>query len=397
MDEVLPELQQTVGLVDAELFARKIADQRHLVQSREDARIITKAMAAFTSLQHIQLLRVQDRDDAMLLGYIRRHEHLTARVNLDWAYACNHSTNLLGAAVLATESKCSRFSSPMLSLEAPYTPSQGHVLQLGNFAHQLTCLELHFDDAHDLEDRVRELSPTFNSTLLAASQLKTLHIGFPSQRPLDLGLEEVFHNIKWANLTVFGIQGWKLSADEIIGFARRHRETVRGLRLRDAQLREPSMWKDVLFYLREDMPLLDWVSLRRIGYARHFEEQLEAAGAEVPDDPPEDASDSEEFVEEEQSTGVPSNDLDVGTSSELSASAASFEDDSDAAADEEEEFGSQAHGISFPESTFDAGAESHSSFEEARPADIDDLGDNGIFVTNTQRKQWERWVIKRWP
>ena len=44
------------------------------------------------------------------------------------------------------------------------------------------------------------------------------------------------------------------------------------------------MWRDVLPCLRDDLTRLDWVSLRRIGYEKHFDEQF-VMGAEVPDDP----------------------------------------------------------------------------------------------------------------
>jgi hypothetical protein len=45
--------------------------------------------------------------------------------------------------------------------------------------------------------------------------------------------------------------------------------------------------------LREEMELLDWVSLRRIGYSTHFDE-LWAGSMEVVDDVPGGASDSDD-------------------------------------------------------------------------------------------------------
>jgi len=399
VDAVLPDLHQTVGFVDTDSFTRKIADQRHLVQSQEDERVITTAIAAFTSLQHIQLLRVQDRNDAALFGYIRQNQHLTNLVQLDWATACAHTTGLLGAAIVSTGSSCSRFSSPMLSL-SPYHSSLNNASQVANFARRLTSLELHFDDSHDLESRITELAPLFNSVFLAATQLRALHLGFPSQRPLDLGLERIFHHVKWPYLSAFGIQAWKLHMEEIIAIAQRHRDTLRGLRLRDVLLREASRWRDVLAYLRENMPLLDWVSLRRIGYARHFEEQMGAAGAEVPDDPPEAASDSDSDEVVEPLLDLQSDEPGMDIHSEASDGENSSEAESETGDREDDEFGPQALEMSFPESTLISDPQIPWCTCDApgtSPANAEDLGDNGLFVTNVQRKQWEQWVIRRCP
>lgn len=360
---------------------------------------MTKAIAAFTSLQHVQLLRVQDRDDAVLLTYMRQNEHLINFVDLNWASACAHSTSLLGAAILAAPaSRFSRFSSPMLSLQTSHTSVSNNIVQLDILAHKLTSLELHFDDAHNLEHRITELSPFFNLVFQAASNLQALHLGFPVHKPLDLGLEHVFFNVKWKNLSAFGIQAWKLDAKEIIAFAQRHRETLRGLRLRNVLLREPSMWQDVLAYLRKEFLSLKWISLRRIGYARHFEEQMGAAGAEVPDDPPEDASDSSDETEEEEELlpDIPSSDPLVAAFSDPGSDENDSDGDSDAGEDDEE-FGPQAHEMGFPESTLTAGPQSprgDSDTSDFAPANMEDLEDNGLFVTNLQRKQWEQWVIR---
>jgi hypothetical protein len=148
---------------------------------------------------------------------------------------------------------------------------------------RLTCLELHFDDPTDLDVRMRELGSLSKSIFTAAKNIEAVHIGFPSHRPLTLRLEEIFHNVTFQKLGSFGIQSWRLDADEIIGLAQRHRETLRGLRLRDVLLRDGSHWKDVLGSLRSDMPRLDWVSLRRIDYEKHFDE-TRLVGAEVPEE-----------------------------------------------------------------------------------------------------------------
>jgi len=247
-----------------------------------------------------------------------------------------------------------------------------------SLAESLTCLELHFVET----DRMRDLSPLFKHAFLAARNLQAVHIGFPSLFPLDLNLEEIFHNIHWEKLRAFGIQSWRLDAEEIIGLARRHRETLRGLRLRDVQLKEGSMWKDVLAMLRTEMEQLDWVSLRRVGYSKYFDEQL-ADRMEIADDPWGAASDSDE-----EENSAQSNTGDEGDYTDSEGSEAHSQADTD--------HGPEANDVSispYTQASLNNCSCSNSSF----PASADDLGDNGWMVVYEQRKRWEKWVIGRCP
>ncbi|KAF2265295.1 hypothetical protein CC78DRAFT_543382 [Lojkania enalia] len=393
--ELLPTLSESLGSLDVRHFVQKIEDQKKIVQNKEDVRVLNKAISAFTSLQHVQILRLQDQEDGMLISYIRRHEELNQLVELKWPPACSHSAKTIGAALLASRSPCTRFSSPMLSpqsamaLAANDPPNTFSLL-----AERLTCLELHFDDGTDLDDRMRELSPLAKVVFNAAKNMQAVHIGFPSHRPLSLKLEEIFHNVKWDKLLAFGIQAWRLDADEIIGLARRHRERLRGLRLRDVLLKEGSRWKDVLAFLRNDMMRLDWVSLRRIDYEKHFDEQL-VMGAEVPDDHPIGSSDDE------------SDDWDRDQNDELDdniiqdnlydgESDGSLDDsDSDFGTDEPEQGGN----MDFPPLSPDTPASvpwcNNCNGRMGHLDSTEGLGDDGIAVTYPQRKLWEKWVVRR--
>lgn len=250
---------------------------------------------------------------------------------------------------------------------------------------RLTSLELHFDDSVDLDRKMLSLSGLFRDVLTAAENMQAIHVGFPSHYPLSLRLEDLFHNIRWENLSAFGIQAWKLHADEIIALVHRHRDKLRGLRLRDVLLKDESMWKDVLQVLRGDMERLDWVSLRRIGYAKRFEEQMAETGIEIEDIP---GGDSESGDEED----------------ELSASNSEVEDasdhrsDTDMADDSEEgeendENGPHANEMSFPQLSDNARPWCNCRGQE--PLSADELGDDGISVSNVQRKLWERWCTGR--
>jgi hypothetical protein len=389
--ELLPTLPDGLGHLDVRNFVRKVNEQKEIVQTQEDVRVLNKAISAFTSLQHVQILRLQDQEDGMLISYIRQHDQLNQLVELKWPPACSHSTKTIGAALLASRSPCTRFSSPMLSPQSALGAANDPPNTFTVLAERLTCLELHFDDGTDLDNRMRELSTLSKVVFNAAKNMQAVHIGFPSHRPLSLKLEEIFHNVKWEKLLAFGIQAWRLDADEIIGLARRHRERLRGLRLRDVLLKDGSRWKDVLEYLRNNMQRLDWVSLRRIDYEKHFDEQGGIIGAEVPDwDDALIGSSDDDSLEwdhhDEDEDDSQNNHFDYDDS------IGSLDDsDSDAGTEEPEQGGSMEFPLS-PDTPASVpwcncnGRATHTDGAEV-------LGDDGVAVSYLQRKFWERWVV----
>ena len=139
----------------------------------------------------------------MLISYIRQHDQLNQLVELRWPPACSHSTKTIGAALLASRSPCSRFSSPMLSPQSALGAANDPPSTLNVLAERLTCLELHFDDGTDLDNRMRELSTLSKAVFNAAKNMQALHIGFPSHRPLSLRLEEIFNWPSSRILTIF--------------------------------------------------------------------------------------------------------------------------------------------------------------------------------------------------
>ncbi|KAK4995178.1 hypothetical protein LTR66_004960 [Elasticomyces elasticus] len=400
--ELLPDLQARLGSLDISNFLRKINDQKEIVRSEEDLRVLKKAISAFTSLQHVQILRVQDREDSALLSFIRQHDDLTQLVELRWPPACSHSTKTLGEALLASRSPCSRFSSPMLSPQSAIILAEHLPQSISTLFERLTCLELHFDDGTDLDNRMLELSGLFKLVFFAAKNMQALHLGFPSHRPLSLPLESIYHEVRWEKLVAFGVQGWRLDADEIINLARRHRERLKGLRLRDVLLKEGSMWKDVLAFLRNDMLRLDWVSLRRIGYTKKFDEQWAVTGAEMPDDPPGGASESDDesdnmSYDDGRGSVVESINGTAHDTSSSEGDEASIFDDEDISDDEH---GPAAHEMDFPplnSPDTPASAPWCNCNGQSYPESTDDLGDDGVFVSNAQRKLWEKWVVRRCP
>lgn len=372
------------GSLDASSIKRKAEDQRSIVESGEDVRILRKAMAAFTSLQHVQILRVQDETDGRLLDLLHERENSGAPlVELKWTPACVHATRTIGEALMQSRSPFSRFSGPMMNAQSAMVIKEHIPQTVSLLASRLTCLELHFDDGLDLNERMRELSGVFRIVFSAATNLQALHIGFPSRLPINLRLEEIFHNVQWEKLRAFGIQAWRLEADEIINLARRHSRTLRGLRLRDVLLKEGSHWKDVLAMLRAEMELLDWVSLRRVDYSSHFDE-LWADSMEVADDPPAGASDSDDEYDFPTHINVSDGEFETD------------EDDSDWPSDADTDHGPEANELALSPDT-PVSLPFCTCSRSSYPASADDLGDNGLSVLHHQRKLWETWVVGRCP
>jgi len=251
-------------------------------------------------------------------------------------------------------------------------------------------LELHFDDGSDLNNRMKELSNLFKVVFTAARNMQAVHIGFPARQPLEIGLEELFHQVYWEKLRAFGVQAWRLDADEIINLARRHRKTLRGLRLRDVQLKDGSMWKDILAMLREEMELLEWVSLRRVDYSSHFDD-IWAGSIEVPDYP-EGASDSDDGQDFHAHVSIEEEEDDTTFDNELEDS----DDDSDEHSNADTDHGPDANELALSPDT-PASLPFCTCSRSSYPASADDLGDNGRSVLYQQRKLWEKWVVGKCP
>jgi hypothetical protein len=379
--------------LDVQAFSLRIREQKHIIESKTDLKALRKALSAFIELQHIQILPVQDDRDQELLAAMRQNSHITQYVELKWAPACSHSTRTIGEALIDSHSPFKRFSSPLLSPQSAIvlaenadnslTLAPGISDRLGSLASKLTCLELHFDDGIDLDVKMKNLSPLFRTVFTAATNLEAVHVGFPSHRPLSLRLEDLFHNVRWEGLLAFGIQGWKLDGDEIIALAGRHRDRLKGLRLRDVQLNDGSMWKDVLDFLRMNMRNLDWVSLRRIGYSTTFDEQWNTMGVELPDDPPGGYSSSEGEISDDEEDGHESDQESIGSESVVSEHS-------------DDEHGMAANGMTFPR--LDGQPDRTKSAPWCNCAETaEDLGDNGIDVNHETRRLWERWVVRRCP
>lgn len=244
--------------------------------------MLKRAMAAFTSLQQVKLLRLQDEADEEILESIRSRGIDPAEVCLDWEPACSRAVTSLAIALLESSScRSVRFIGPQVSPESALKLLDAPPTRLSALAARLTCLDVNFHSTRDVTPIMEELSNVFRDFFTAARNLVTIHLGFPTKLPLDLRLELIFHHVQWDGLRTLGIQGWRLAADEIIGLARRHQRQLRELRLRSVYLRDGSRWRDVLAVLHDEMERLERVDLRDVDYANHFDSEIMSDGMEV--------------------------------------------------------------------------------------------------------------------
>ena len=375
------------------LYVRK-EHQQALLDSADDVRSLTRAFTAFTALQHVQLNSVLDTPMTNLLKFLesreRQGEGLDHLVQVRWKPACKHGLHSLGQALATSRSKCTKVSIPAMDQESALALCSGPVPRLSVFAANLTSLILQFVTADG--EGLSQLSPYFRGFFTMTMNLEAIHIGFPMVQPLDIGLEDVFHGMRWPKLKALGIQAWRLVPSEIIDIARRHRRTLHGLRLREVLLKQ-GQWSDVLQMLRNEMGALEWISLRRIDYASHFDNLQAGQGFEIGDE-----------VDDPDHQGVGMMRIDDSSSDEdENADSGEMEADAELTTEISEDVGSDNSGSSDEGSDHNPTADQLdlpvSSGPKAAPlqrlsTSADELGDDGIAVAGRQTtKAWESWVI----
>ena len=103
-------------------------------------------MAAFVSLQHVQILRLQDEADRMLLDLMEESQiPRAAMLDLKWTPACIHATGTIAQALLQTRSPFSRFSGPMMNSQSALVIKDRIPRTVPLLASRLTCLEVSRD------------------------------------------------------------------------------------------------------------------------------------------------------------------------------------------------------------------------------------------------------------
>lgn len=180
-------------------FKERLEEQKRIQKSRDDVHILTAAFKSFTSLQVVKLLRVSDRLDAEFKDFVEREETLDRWAEKYWAPSCTHSSRAIESALMSANVDPSRYYIPAMHVRtllssnfysAPFRSSS-------RLAASLTCLTIVFDDGHDLDRRITEVSPVFREVFLAAENMQAIHVGFPRTRPFNHPLEDIFHHVTW--------------------------------------------------------------------------------------------------------------------------------------------------------------------------------------------------------
>lgn len=342
----------------------RLADQKFLTENSNDLAALKKAMAAFSSLQQIKLLRLQDQADEEIMNRARR-SNANHGLYLDWEPACSRAVQNLGVALLSSACHSVRFLGPQISPKASMGLLHTPDLAVSSLGQRLTCLDVSFQSAQDMTSAMAGLSGVFGKFFLAARNLITISVGFPANNPVSLPLENIFNHLHWPRLRCLGIQGWKLDSEEMIGLVRRHRTRLRELRIPYVYLSEGSRWRDVLSVLRDEMEQLENVDLQHIDYAFHFDSEV-INGIEIP---PGHTTDEEDEVLYENERNE-----DTDSWSVVSAHHS-----------QSETSGSETH---------------HQSMQALSPEELgllsaDELGDNGMYVRREHWSVWEKWVVSR--
>lgn len=353
----------------AQLHAHRLREQTNLLERDHDLTQLRRAIAAFSAVQEIKLLRLQDSADEQLIDFI--HTSTSPNINtntrsthFNWELACSRAVTSLGLALLDSQCTAIRFIGPQISPEATLQLLKAPSTTLAAMGSRLTSLDITFHSSTNISSTMSDLSDVFGPFFAEAKNLISIHIGFPPKSPLDLDLEAIFHETRWKTLRTLSLQGWRLADHEIISLVRRHRRMLREFRLCAVYLRRGGRWRDVLTVLREEMERLERVELREIDYAENFDRLSSVSGVEV-FEAPQDA--------QHDAPLLPSLSVAAGTSPpELrnTLGAGPFGD-------------------------FRRRGSAHlrsEKLEKLRGLTIQDLDDDGVRVQNEQVGFWEAWV-----
>jgi hypothetical protein len=144
------------------------------------------------------------------------------------------------------------------------------------------------------------------------------------------------------------------------------------------------------------MEVLEWLSLRRVGYDNGADEMINGGGMEVSDDSRLDSStDEHEGPSDDDVNDLP----EAGPSQNHANGHSGVNDDSDGHHSSDEDDGPTADETEFPRAILSQ----QDSTPNRRSAGVNEtfsnaevnLEDNGKPVSRQQQKRWEEWVVRR--
>ncbi|KAL5000049.1 hypothetical protein BDV10DRAFT_41718 [Aspergillus recurvatus] len=347
----------------AETHRARLQEQIYILTGNHDRELLEKALVAFSSLQEVKLLRLQDQADEQLLDHVRERS-LEGTLGLIWEPACTRAVSSLGKALLASKCTSVRFLGPQIDPKAAVRLLQTPSAALSAIGARLACLEVTFYAKADMTSLMQNLSQVFHDLFLAAKNLEAIHLGFATAVPLGLSLDQVFHRIQWKRLRKLSIQGWRLNSQEIVALIRRHRHQLRDIRIVNVSLRDGSRWRDVLSVLHDEMDEIEHIDLREIDYV------------------------SDDAVHGVNSSNGHGSSYGISHGNGNGSGAGSF-------AFHHQRFLNTAVNINHLELAFALlNLPHHASIPEViSKLSVDELGDNGIHVSHEKRQIWEAWVL----
>ncbi|EAW10322.1 F-box domain protein [Aspergillus clavatus NRRL 1] len=247
----------------------RLQDQHYIIQENRDILLLRRAIASFSTLQQIKLLRLQDEADEILVQHIRRRARAEP-VSLEWEPACTRAVTSLSISLLESNCDTIRFVGPQISPHASIRLLQTPATVLSALGARLVSLDVTFHMCTgNMASTMSKLSGVFANFLRATRNLTAIHLGFPANRPPELSLHQVFHRVHWKRLQTFSLQGWRLDADEVVAVLRQNKRQLRDIRLTNVYIRN-GRWRDVLSFLHDELEHLEHIDLHEINYARHL-------------------------------------------------------------------------------------------------------------------------------
>ncbi|GFF29078.1 conserved hypothetical protein [Aspergillus udagawae] len=367
---ILTEIEKT----DPSLFNTiklRLQDQQQIVQENQDLLLLRRAMASFSGLQQVKLLRLQDEADETLMGHIQGRS-LERSAMLEWEPACTRAVKNLAISLLESSCNSLRFVGPQMSSDSMIRLLHAPPMMFSALGAQLLSLDITFQSYSGMATTMSKLSSVFHDFFLAARNLTAVHFGVPGNGSVFLPVKQMFYRVQWKRLQTVSLQGWCLDADDILTIVLQHKRQIRDIRLINVHLRE-GRWRDVLACLREETEQLERIDLHEINYVRRTQPADHTNGS--------NSSYSNgngtvvNTIEAIPALSIVTN-LPSGPPQPVA-----FDDDYMSLAPR----GTSARSI--PGATM----------QKLRTLTVDDLGDDGLAVKREQIFLWEAWILSSSP
>ncbi|GFF65702.1 hypothetical protein IFM47457_01127 [Aspergillus lentulus] len=363
---ILTEIEKT----DPSLFntvKHRLQDQQQIVQENQDLLLLRRAIASFSGLQQVKLLRLQDEADEILMGHTQGRPMERSTI-LEWEPACTRAVTNLAISLLESSCNSIRFVGPQMSSDSMIRLLQTPPMMFSALGERLLSLDITFQSYTGMATAMSKVSSVFHDFFRAARNLTAVHFGVPGNGSVFLPVKQMFHRVQWKRLQTVSLQGWCLDADDIITIVLQHKRQIRDIRLINVHLRD-GRWRDVLACLCEETEQLERIDLREIDYVRRTQSADHTNGSSSRHSNGNGAGVS--IIEAIPALSLVSN-LPSGPPQPVT-----FDDDYMSLAPR----GTLRRSI--PKATM----------QKLRTLTVDELGDDGLAVKREQIFLWEAWVL----